>query len=200
MLTLGVLASGRGSNLQAIIGNISAGKVNARIGCVISDKSDAFALEHAKKADIPAHYIPYKTSMLPQCELDYIECLKKYNVELICLAGFMRIIQPTFINAFKHRIINIHPAILPSFPGLHAQRQAYEYGVKVTGVTVHFVDEGMDTGPIILQRAVEVKEKDTEETLSERILVVEHQIYSEAIQLFADKRIKIERRKVMITP
>ncbi|MDD5529742.1 MAG: phosphoribosylglycinamide formyltransferase [bacterium] len=190
MLIIGVLASGKGSNLQAIIDNIASGKLNAKIGCVISDNADAFALERAKKAQIPAYHIPYKNILMPQCEVEYIECLNKHNVELVCLAGFMRIIKPTLLNAFKNRIINIHPALLPAFPGLHAQKQAYDYGVKVTGATVHFVDEGMDTGRIILQRTVEIKSDDTEETLSERILRVEHQIYSEAIQLFADKQIQ----------
>ncbi|MFA5033560.1 MAG: phosphoribosylglycinamide formyltransferase [bacterium] len=190
MLIIGILASGKGSNLQAIIDNIASGKLNAKIGCVISDNADAFALERAKKAKIPAYHIPYKNTLMPQCEIEYVECLKKHNVELVCLAGFMRIIKPTLLNAFKNRIINIHPALLPAFPGLHAQKQAYDYGVKVTGATVHFVDEGMDTGGIILQRTVEVKKDDTEETLSKRILGVEHQVYSEAIQLFADKQIK----------
>lgn len=200
-ITIGVLASGRGSNLQAIIDNIKSGKLNAQIGCVISDNPSAYALERARKEGIPAYYIypgEYKTRLSPEQELEYVNRLKEYNVELVCLAGFMRILHSQFLQAFKGRIINIHPALLPSFPGLHAQRQAWEYGVKVSGATVHFVDEGVDTGPIIIQRTVEVKENDTPETLEDRILKIEHEIYAEAIQLFAEGKLKIEGRRVKI--
>lgn len=199
-LIIGVLASGRGSNLQAIIDNIKSGKIDAEIGCVISDKEDAFALERAKKANIPAYYIypgKHKTFLDPECEEKYVECLKKHNVELVCLAGFMRILHSFFLQAYKGRIMNIHPALLPSFKGLHAQKQALDYGVKVSGATVHFVDEGVDTGPIIIQRAVPVKDDDTPETLADRILKVEHKIYPQAIQLFAKGKLKIIERRVI---
>lgn len=202
MIIIGVLASGRGSNLQAIIDHIKSGKLNACIGCVISDNPSAIALDKARTENIPAYYIypgNYKTRLSREQEIEYIKCLKESKVELVCLAGFMRILHSDFLQAFKGRIINIHPALLPSFPGLHAQRQAFDYGVKVSGATVHFVNEGVDTGPIIIQRAVEVREDDTPESLDKRILEVEEQIYSEAIQLFAEKRLEIEGRRVKIS-
>jgi len=201
-LIIGVLASGRGTNLQAIIDNIKSGKLpNVEIGCVISDNPDAKALERARRAGIPAYYIypgKKRTVLDPEQEEKYIETLKKHGVELVCLAGFMRILKKKFLDAFPNRIMNIHPALLPAFPGLNAQKQALEYGVKVSGATVHFVDEGIDTGPIILQEAVKVEEDDTVETLADRILKVEHKIYSEAIRLFAEGRLKIEGRRVRI--
>ena len=200
-LIIGVLASGRGSNLQSIIDHIKSGKISAKIGCVISDNKDAFALERAQREGIPAYYIypgTHKTFLDPECEKEYVECLKRHNVELVCLAGFMRILKKQFLEAYRGRIMNIHPALLPSFPGLHAQKQAWEYGVKVAGATVHFVDEGVDTGPIIIQRAVPVHEDDTPDTLAERILKVEHQIYPIAIQLFAEGRLEIQGRRVII--
>jgi len=203
-LIIGVLASGRGTNLQAIIDNIKSGKLpNVEIGCVISDNPDAKALERARRAGIPAYYIypgKKRTVLDPEQEEKYIETLKKHGVELVCLAGFMRILKKKFLDAFPNRIMNIHPALLPAFPGLNAQKQALEYGVKVSGATVHFVDEGIDTGPIILQEAVKVEEDDTVETLAARILKVEHKIYSEAIKLFAEGRLKIEGRRVRILP
>ncbi|MCK4307159.1 phosphoribosylglycinamide formyltransferase [candidate division WOR-3 bacterium] len=202
MIAIGILVSGQGSNLQAIIDNIKSGKLDAKLGCVISDKPDAFALKRAKESGVPAYYInpgSHKTYLETKRELEYVKCLQEHKVELICLAGFMRILHSDFLRTFKDRIINIHPALLPSFPGLHAQRQAFEYGVKTTGATVHFIDEGVDTGPIIIQRTVEVEDADTEEELAQRILKVEHQIYSEAIQLFAEGRLKKIGRKVKIT-
>ncbi len=203
-LIIGVLASGRGTNLQAIIDNVKSGKLpNVEIGCVISDNPDAKALERARRAGIPAYYIypgKKRTVLDPEQEEKYIETLKKHGVELVCLAGFMRILKRKFLDAFPNRIMNIHPALLPAFPGLNAQKQALEYGVKVSGATVHFVDEGIDTGPIILQEAVKVEEDDTVETLAARILKVEHKIYSEAIKLFAEGRLKIEGRRVRILP
>jgi phosphoribosylglycinamide formyltransferase-1 len=200
-LIIGILVSGRGSNLQAIIDNITKGELHARIGCVISDNKNALALKRAKRANIPAYYIysgMHKTFLAPECEEKYIKCLKKHQVELVCLAGFMRILHKPFLKAFEHRMINIHPALLPSFKGLNAQKQALEYGVKVSGATVHFVDEGTDTGPIIIQRPVEVRDDDTVESLSSRILRVEHKIYSEAIELYAERRLEIVGRKVRI--
>ncbi|MBU1752604.1 phosphoribosylglycinamide formyltransferase [bacterium] len=181
---LGVLVSGRGSNLQAIIDAINDGKLNAIITVVISNRENAYALERARKAGIKTLFIDplqqdYEQQMVAQLEAN--------GVELVVLAGFMRILTPYFVNTYKNRILNIHPALLPSFPGLNAQKQALEYGAKVTGVTVHVVDEGMDTGSIILQRAVDIFPNDTAESLSERMLNTEHQIYPEAISLYSNK-------------
>jgi phosphoribosylglycinamide formyltransferase-1 len=197
---LGVLVSGRGSNLQAIIDNIENGKLSAEIAVVISDQADAYALERARQYSIPA---------IPISAMDYkgkretydamlVRELQKHDVELVCLAGFMRIITPTLIKSYPNRILNIHPALLPAFPGLHVQKAALEHGVKFSGCTVHFVDEGMDTGPIIIQAVVPILDSDTEDSLSERILRQEHKIYSRAIQLYADDRLKIEGRRVHI--
>jgi len=202
-IRLGVLASGRGSNLQAIIDNIEAGRLDAEIAVVISDVSDAQALERARKHGINAVYMDpgkFKTFLEPEVEKRYVACLQEHRVDLVVLAGFMRILKKDFLEAFSGRIMNIHPALLPSFPGLEAQRKALEHGVKISGCTVHFVDAGTDTGPIILQTAVPVLEDDSAETLAARILKEEHRIYSEAIQLFAQGRLKIEGRRVKILP
>ena len=198
-LKIGVIASGRGSNLQAIIDNIKSGKLEAQINVVICDKADAYALERARQAGIPAVSI-LRADYADKAAFEQaiIDCLKVYNVHLVVLAGFMRIISTDFIRQFPNRIINVHPALLPSFPGLHAQRQAVEYGAKLSGCTVHFVDEGMDTGPIIMQKAVEVVDTDDEDTLSDKILVCEHEIYSKVLQLYAEGRIQVVGRKVII--
>ncbi|MFH1097886.1 MAG: phosphoribosylglycinamide formyltransferase [Candidatus Desantisbacteria bacterium] len=186
IVSLGVLVSGRGSNLQAIIDAINDGKLNATIRIVISNKRDAYALERADEAGIKTLFInPKDFPSWQDYEQQVISQLKANGVELVVLAGFMRILTPCFIGAYKDRILNIHPALLPAFPGLHAQQQAIEYGVKITGVTVHVVDEGMDTGTIIMQRAVDVFEDDTVESLSERMLRIEHQVYPEAIALYS---------------
>jgi phosphoribosylglycinamide formyltransferase 1 len=199
-LRIGVLVSGNGSNLQSIIDNIETGHLRAEIVCVISNNPGAFALERARKHGIPHLYIDHRLfSGRAAYDAALVEALREYEVKLIVLAGFMRIITPVLIDAFPHGIINIHPALLPSFPGLHAQRQALEYGVKVTGCTVHFVDVGTDTGPIIIQCAVPVQEGDTEETLSARIQIEEHRIYPEAIRLFAAGRLKVEGRRVAVS-
>ncbi|MFA5073139.1 MAG: phosphoribosylglycinamide formyltransferase [Nitrospirota bacterium] len=196
---LGILVSGRGSNLQAIIDNIENGTLSAELAVVISDQADAYALERARKHGIPAVHVSSRGYKDKRDEYDaqLVEELKKKNVDLVCLAGFMRIISPTLIKAFPNRIMNIHPALLPAFPGLHVQKKALEHGVKFSGCTVHFVDEGMDTGPIIIQAVVPVLDNDTEDTLSERILKQEHKIYSRAIQLFAEGKLKIEGRRVL---
>ncbi|MBI4777369.1 phosphoribosylglycinamide formyltransferase [Candidatus Desantisbacteria bacterium] len=184
-VSLGVLVSGRGSNLQAIIDATNDGSLNADIRVVISNKENAYALERAKKAGIKATFInPADYSSQQDYEQQMVTQLEAEGVELVVLAGFMRILTPYFVNSYKDRILNIHPALLPSFPGLNAQKQALEYGVRVTGVTVHVVDEGMDTGSIILQRAVDVLSNDTVDSLSERMLRIEHQIYPEAILLY----------------
>jgi phosphoribosylglycinamide formyltransferase-1 len=199
MINIGVLASGRGTNLQAIIEAIEEGKIEGRISIVISDNQDAFALKRAEQHNIETQYINFrKFKDREDYDKEIIKFLKEKKVELVVLAGYMRILTPYFIKVYKNKIMNIHPALLPSFPGLHAQKQAVEHGVKVSGCTVHFVDEGVDLGPIILQKAVEVKDDDTEESLAERILKEEHQIYPRAIQLFCQGRLVIKGRKVFI--
>ena len=199
MINIGVLASGRGTNLQAIIEAIKEGKIEGRISIVISDNRDAFAFKRAKQNNIETGYINFKSfKNREDYDKKIVEYLKEKDVDLVVLAGYMRILSSYFIKMYKNRIMNIHPALLPSFPGLHVQRQAVEYGVKVSGCTVHFVDEGVDSGPIILQKAVEVKDNDTEESLAERILKEEHQIYPQAIQLFCQGRLIIKGRKVFI--
>jgi phosphoribosylglycinamide formyltransferase-1 len=199
MLNLGILASGRGSNFQAIIDEIEAGRLNATVKLLIVDNPDAFAIERAKRHSIEYLYIDPKVySSKDEFFKKIADELKKRDVELVILAGFMRIVRKPLIDAFPNRIMNIHPALLPSFPGLHGQKQALDYGVKISGCTVHFVDEGIDTGPIIIQAAVAVSPDDTEETLSQRILRLEHKIFPEAIRLFAEGRLIIEGRKVKI--
>ncbi len=199
ILRLGVLISGRGTNLQSIIDHCEQKKIPAEVVVVISDKKVAYGLERAKKHGIEALFIdpkafPGKESF----EKAMGDELEKRNVDLICLAGFMRILSPYFVNRFRGRIINIHPALLPSFPGLHGQGQAVNHGVKISGCTVHFVDEGVDSGPIIIQAAVPVFDDDDEDTLAARILKCEHKIYPMAIKLIAEGRIKVEGRKVII--
>jgi phosphoribosylglycinamide formyltransferase-1 len=198
---LGVLVSGRGSNLQAIIDNIEQGRLSAELAVVISDQADAYALERARKHNISGVHVSAKGYRGKRDDYDalLVQELKRRGVELVCLAGFMRIITPTLIRAFPGRILNIHPALLPSFPGLHVQKAALEHGVKFSGCTVHFVDEGMDTGPIIIQAVVPVRDDDTEDSLSARILKQEHKIYSRAIQLYAEGRLRIDGRRVLAT-
>jgi phosphoribosylglycinamide formyltransferase-1 len=199
-IKIAVLVSGRGSNLQAIIDNIEKGALSAELAVVISDQADAYALERARKHNIQAVHVSAKGFKGKRDEYDalLVKELQKRNVELVCLAGFMRIITPTLIKAFPNRILNIHPALLPSFPGLHVQKAAIEHGAKFSGCTVHFVDEDMDTGPIIIQAVVPVLDNDTEDSLSERILKQEHKVYSRAIQLYAEGRLKIEGRRVIL--
>jgi len=188
MLNIGVLISGRGSNLQAIIDACEAGDVPARVSLVISNKADAYGLERAKKHNIP-------TAVLTS-ESEIVRELEKHDVGLVCLAGYMKIVGKALLRKYFGKIINIHPSLLPAFPGLHGQKQAFDYGVKFSGVTVHFVDEGCDTGPIILQAAVPVLDDDTEETLSARILTLEHKLYPQAVKLFAEGKLRVEGRKV----
>lgn len=200
---LGVLASGRGTNLQSLIDAAESGDIDAEVAVVISDNQDAVALERARKHGIPAVYIPpgkFKTKLEPEIEQQYIQCLRDHGVDLVCLAGFMRVIHEDLLNAFSNRILNIHPALLPSFPGLHAQKQALDWGVKWSGCTVHFATAEFDQGPIIVQAAVPVEEDDTEETLAARILEQEHRIYPLAVQLFAEGRLAIEGRSVRVLP
>jgi phosphoribosylglycinamide formyltransferase-1 len=198
-LVLGVLASGRGSNLQAILDAIAAGRCPARVAVVVSDRKDAAALERARQARVPAvHVDPHAFPARSAFDEAVARVLEEHGVELVCLAGFMRVLSPAFIGRYPGRILNVHPALLPAFPGLHAQRQALAHGVKVTGATVHFVDEGVDTGPIVLQAAVPVLDDDTEERLATRILAEEHRLYPEAIRLFAEGRLRLEGRRVRI--
>jgi phosphoribosylglycinamide formyltransferase-1 len=196
---LAVLVSGNGSNLEAIIHRIESGELNARIACVISNNADAFALTRAKTHDIPA-IVHENSGFKGRREYDaaLVKILQGYGVELVVLAGFMRILSDAMVNAFPNAIMNIHPALLPAFPGLHAQQQALDYGVKFSGCTVHFVDCGTDTGPIILQAVVPVKQEDTEETLSARIQAVEHRTFSEAVRLFIEGRISVDGRHVRV--
>jgi phosphoribosylglycinamide formyltransferase-1 len=198
---LGVLVSGRGSNLQAILDAINADRLTAKIGVVISDNPEANALRRVAGMDIPTAVVERKKfGSKQEFEAAIIEQLDLHHVELVLLAGFMRILSPQFINRFPMRIMNIHPALLPSFPGLDAQAQALHYGVKVSGATVHFVDEGMDSGPIILQEAVPVEDDDTVTTLAERILHLEHRLYVRAVRLYCEGRIHISGRAVKVLP
>jgi len=185
-LRLGVLASGRGSNFAAILDAIEAGRCPAEVAILVSDRLDAQALERAAAHAIPtAVVVPGDYPDRIKYDLAVVERLRAARVQLVALAGYMRIVTPAFLAAFPDRVINIHPALLPAFPGLHAQRQAVAYGVKISGCTVHFVDEGVDSGPIILQRPVEVLPDDTEDSLAARILVEEHKLYPEAIRQIA---------------
>ncbi len=198
-LALGVLASGRGSNLQAILDAIEAGRCPARVAVVVSDRAGARALDRARAAGVKAvHLDPHVYPARAAFDRTVLAVLAEHAVELVCLAGYMRLLSPAFVAACRGRILNVHPALLPAFPGLHAQRQALEYGVKVAGATVHLVDEGVDTGAIVLQAAVPVLEGDTEETLAARILAEEHRLYPEAIRLYAEGRLEIVGRRVRI--
>ena len=197
---VGVLASGRGSNLQAIIDAAEAGKIpNIEFAIVMSDKADAFAFERAKKHGIPAEFIDPKAHRRRE---DYdaalLGRLKEHRVDLVLLAGYMRLVGMGLVEAYPNRIINIHPALLPAFPGLHVQKKAAEYGVRFSGCTVHFVDGGMDTGPIIIQAVVPVLQDDDEDALAARILRQEHKIYPEAVRLFSEGRLEVQGRRVLI--
>ncbi|SDL52642.1 formyltetrahydrofolate-dependent phosphoribosylglycinamide formyltransferase [Geoalkalibacter ferrihydriticus] len=200
-LRVGVLASGRGSNLQSLIDQSLAGKIDAQIVLVASNKADAGALDKAREAGIATRVLDHRNfGSREEFDGAMVAALREAGVELVLLAGFMRLLSPVFLDAFPQRIMNIHPALLPAFPGLNVQRQALEYGARFSGCTVHFVDGGLDTGPIIIQAAVPILENDTEESLAARILVEEHRIYPRAVQLFAEKRLRIEGRRVRIEP
>jgi phosphoribosylglycinamide formyltransferase-1 len=200
-LRIGVLASGRGSNMQAVIDSIEKKRLNAEVAVVISNKEDAFALERARNHKIPAVFInPACFRNREAYEREVVRVLRGKNTWLVVLAGYMLIVGKPLLSAFSSRIINIHPALIPSFPGLHAQKQAVDFGVRYSGCTVHFVDESLDAGPIILQAVVPVLDKDDEESLSKRILRQEHRILPEAIRLFSEKRLVIYGRKVRILP
>ncbi|MEO2265283.1 MAG: phosphoribosylglycinamide formyltransferase [Nitrosopumilus sp.] len=205
MLNLGILISGRGSNMESILKSIKTKKIPINPAIVISNKIDAKGLAIAKKMGVNVEVVESKNFKGTRAEFDkkIIDVLVKYGVTprngLVCLAGFMKIISPEFIKKYKNKIINIHPALLPAFPGLNSQKQALDYGAKYSGCTVHFVDAGMDTGAVIIQAIVEIKNKDTEKSLSKKILKEEHRIYPQAVSLFARKKIKVSGRKTIIS-
>ena len=199
MLKLGILGSGRGSNMEAILNAIDERRLDAKVVCVMSDHADAFILERAQRHGIPAFHIdcaPYRTKLDGAAEQRVIEVLREHGVTAVALAGFMRIVKPGLLQAFPDRVVNIHPSLLPAFPGLEAWRQALDYGARITGCTVHFVDGGMDTGPIILQRHAPVLEADTPSTLHARIQEQEYLAYPEALQMLAQNRLRIDGRRV----
>lgn len=200
MLRLGVLASGGGTNLQALLDACTARRIEAQVVLVASDRADARALERARGAGVQAAFVDPGGKTHEEHDAEVLALLGEARVELVCLAGYMRILTPGFVRAFPDRIVNIHPALLPSFPGLHAQRQAWEHGVKIAGCTTHLVDEQVDHGPILMQAAVPVLEDDTEESLRRRILAQEHVIYPATIQLFAEGRVRVEGRRAHILP
>jgi phosphoribosylglycinamide formyltransferase 1 len=199
MKKLGILLSGRGSNFEAIARNVEAGKIPAKITVVISNREEARGLARAQEMGLATRFIPSKGKEREAYDREVVAALQEFGVDLVCLAGFMRILSPSFIRAFPRRILNIHPALLPAFPGLDAQKQALEYGAKFTGCTVHIVDEGVDTGPIVCQAVVPVLDGDTVETLAARILKEEHRIYSEAIWLMLEGRVHFEGRRALMT-
>lgn len=200
LLKLGVLISGRGSNLKALIEAIKNKELNAKICIVISNNPKAYGLRIAETNSIPTKIIePKQFNSLEEYEKIILNSLNQYQVDLLILAGYMKVLGPTLLKAFPNKIMNIHPSLLPSFRGLHAQKQAIDFGVRCSGCTVHFVNEELDGGPIILQEAVPVLPKDTDDSLSERILVKEHKLYAKAIQLYAEGRLKIKNNKVIIT-
>ncbi len=196
---IAVLASGRGTNLQSLLDRTSDGSIPGKVVLVVSDVQGANALERAEKSDVETRFLDYAVfSRKSDYEQALLEVLEEKQPDLICLAGYMRILGSAIVKRFEGRIMNIHPSLLPAFPGLEAQRQALEYGVKVTGCTVHFVDAGMDTGPIILQRSCPVLDEDTPETLAARILEIEHRLYPLAVRLFFENKLESRGRRVYI--
>jgi phosphoribosylglycinamide formyltransferase 1 len=196
---IGVLLSGRGSNFEALADSVAAGRIrNAEIAMVLSNREGAPGIERAKVRGLATRVIPSKGLEREAYDRQVVAALREARVELICLAGYMRLLSPYFVAAFPQRILNIHPSLLPSFPGLESQKQALDYGVKLAGCTVHFVDENLDAGPIVLQAAVLVEDSDTEDTLSARILKEEHRIYSEAVAIVLEGKYKIEGRRVTL--
>jgi len=194
---LGILLSGRGSNFEAIAENIRQGRLRAEIAAVISNRAEARGIEIARERGLQPMVLPSNGVGREEYDGRVVSELQKRGVELVCLAGFMRLLTPVFCRAFPLRALNIHPSLLPAFPGLDAQKQALEHGAKISGCTVHFVDEGLDSGPIVLQAAVPVLDEDTEQTLAARILVEEHRIYSEAIGMILSGRWRLDKRRVM---
>ncbi len=198
-VNIGVLVSGSGSNLQSIIDNIEKGLLDAKISVVVSNNPDAYALERSKKHGIPAVVIDHTAFQTREdFDRELVATLKTYPVELVVLAGFMRVLTPVFVDAFPRKVMNIHPALLPAFPGTHVQQKAISYGAKFSGCTVHFVDSGVDTGPIIIQSVVPIYDSDDEHALAARILREEHRIYPQAIQYYAEGKLDIRERRVYI--
>ena len=198
---IGVLLSGRGSNFEALAESVAAGRIpNAEIALVVSNRDGAPGIERARARGIEARVVPSKGLEREAYDKLVAAALQEKKIDLVCLAGYMRLLSPYFVAAFPNRILNIHPSLLPAFPGLEAQRQALEHGAKFSGCTVHFVDENLDAGPIVLQAAVPIEDGDTVETLSERILREEHRVYSEAVRIVLEGRYRIENRRVLITP
>jgi phosphoribosylglycinamide formyltransferase 1 len=196
---IGVLLSGRGSNFEALADSVVAGRIpNAEIAIVISNRENAPGLEKAQARGIPARAIPSRGLEREAYDKLVIDELQQREVHLVCLAGYMRLLSPAFVSAFRNRILNIHPSLLPAFPGLESQRQALEHGAKFSGCTVHFVDENLDAGPIILQAAVPIQDDDTAETLSERVLREEHRIYTEAVRIVLEGRYRMDGRRVLV--
>ena len=198
MKKLGVLLSGRGSNLQALIDAARRGELGGEIAVVVSNVETARGLERARAAGIPAVFRDHRGKKREAFDAEIVEILRAHHVDLVCLAGFMRLVSPVFVRAFAGRIVNIHPALLPAFPGLDAQRQAWEHGAKVSGATVHLVDEGLDSGPIVAQEAVAVHSTDTPDTLAARIVEVEHRLYPRAVRLLLEGRCRVEGRRVIV--
>jgi phosphoribosylglycinamide formyltransferase-1 len=198
MKNLGILLSGRGSNFEAIADNVAAGRLNANIAVVISNRADAPGIESAKRRGLKALIIPSKGKVREEHDVEVVNALRNHQVELVCLAGYMRLLSPWFVRQYPNRILNIHPSLLPAFPGLDAQKQAFEYGVKVSGCTVHFVDENLDHGAIILQKTVPVLPEDDEHTLAARILEQEHIAYSEAVTIVLANRLSVEGRRTIL--
>jgi len=197
---IGVLLSGRGSNFEALADSVAAGRIpNAEIAIVISNRENAPGIEKARARGIPAKVIPSRGLEREPYDKLVIAALEEKKVDLVCLAGYMRLLSPAFVAAFRNRILNIHPSLLPAFPGLESQRQAIEHGAKFSGCTVHFVDENLDAGPIILQAAVPILDDDTPETLSERVLKEEHRIYTEAVRIVLEGRYRMDGRRVLLT-
>lgn len=197
---IGILLSGRGSNFEALAANVASGRIpNAEIAIALSNREDARGIEKARALGIEARVISSKGLEREAYDKLVVAALQEKRVDLVCLAGYMRLLSPQFIAAFHNRILNIHPSLLPAFPGLEAQRQALEHGAKFSGCTVHFVDENLDAGPIVLQACVPVKDSDTPETLSERILREEHRIYAEAVRIVLEGKFRVEGRRVLIT-
>jgi phosphoribosylglycinamide formyltransferase-1 len=195
---IGILLSGRGTNFEALADSVAAGRIpNAEIAVVISNREGALGIERAKARGIATRVIPSKGLQREEHDRLVVAALQGEQVDVVCLAGYMRLLSPYFVRAFPQRILNIHPSLLPAFPGLEAQRQALEHGVKFSGCTVHFVDENLDAGPIIVQAVVPVKDGDTAETLAERILQEEHRIYSEAVRIVLEGRFRVEGRRVV---
>ncbi|GAB4262963.1 phosphoribosylglycinamide formyltransferase [Deferrisoma sp.] len=200
-LRLGVLVSGSGSNLQAILDAAASGRLDAEVRVVVSDNPAAFGLERARRAGVPAEVVPWSPDR-PREDHDeaVVEALRRHGVDTVALAGYMRLVTARLLGAFPGRVLNIHPALLPAFPGLHVHEKVIAHGAKFSGCTVHFVDEGMDTGPIVCQAVVPVRDDDTPETLAARILREEHRIYPQALQYLAEGRLRVEGRRVLLDP